>query len=58
MSLSTGTTMRTMQTLATILFSCSDVDSFATVDSWKHRVATECGDIPMGKILSHNLENY
>ena len=35
-----------------IVYSCSDKDSFSTVDSWKHRVTNECGDIPMGKFTS------
>ena len=38
-----------------IVYSCSDKDSFSTVDSWKHRVTNECGDIPMGKFTSGSL---
>jgi len=35
-----------------IVYSCSDPESFSTVESWKHRVTNECGDIPM--VLVHN----
>ena len=41
-----------------IVYSCSDKDSFSTVDSWKHRVTNECGDIPMGKSTSGSFLYY
>lgn len=35
-----------------IVYSCSDRDSFTTVEEWKRRVQNECGEIPM--VLVHN----
>jgi len=35
-----------------IVYSCSDNDSFKTVEDWKQRVQNECGEIPM--VLVHN----